>query len=151
MREWAPHVTVAAVVEREGRFLLVEEAIGRKRVLNQPAGHVEDGESLVDAVLRETLEETAWEFQPESVVGVYRWRNPDNAETFLRVCFAGRALRERTERALDPDILGTVWLTAQEVVAEAHRHRSPLVQRAVTDFQHGRSYPLQVIQDVSSS
>lgn len=147
---WSPHLTVAAVIEREGRFLLVEELIGGQLVLNQPAGHVEDRESLLAAVMRETIEETAWEFQPEAVVGVYRWRHPDNGETFIRVCFSGIALRQQTNRALDADISGTVWLDAEELVRQTHRHRSPLVHRCVFDYLHGRRYPLQLLQDVVS-
>jgi 8-oxo-dGTP pyrophosphatase MutT (NUDIX family) len=141
-------MTVAAVVEREGRFLLVEELIDGQLVLNQPAGHVEDRESLLAAVMRETLEETAWEFQPEAVVGVYRWRHPDNQETFIRVCFSGIALRQQAGRTLDEGISGTVWLNPEELVRQTHRHRSPLVQRCVLDYLHGRRYPLQLLQDV---
>lgn len=146
---WNPHVTVAAVIEREGAFLLVEERIDGQLVLNQPAGHVEDGESLLAAVMRETLEETGWEFQPESVVGLYRWRHPRNGETYFRVCFSGIALRHHPERPLDEGITGTVWLSAEELVRQSHRHRSPLVQRCVLDYRHGRRFPLQLLQDVA--
>lgn len=148
---WKPHLTVAAVIEREGRFLFVEERVDGRVVVNQPAGHVEDGESLSDAVLREVVEETGWEFQPESIVGVYRWRNPDNDETFIRICFSGIALRQQTDRALDEGIVGTLWLNADELMQQGHRHRSPMVQRCVLDYLHGRRYPLQLLQDVAAS
>jgi 8-oxo-dGTP pyrophosphatase MutT (NUDIX family) len=147
---WAPHLTVAAVVEHDGRFLLVEERIDGQLVLNQPAGHVENGESLADAVVREVLEETAWGFEPSALVGIYRWRLPDASETFFRFCFSGRLLRHHAERSLDTGILGTVWLTAADLAAHAQRHRSPLVGRCVADYLAGNRYPLTVLADLGA-
>ena len=98
---WKPHMTVAAMIENEGRFLLVQENVSGKSVLNQPAGHLEDDETLIEAVIRETLEETAWHFQPESVTGIYRWRHPEKQKTFMRVTFAGKGLYHNPDCQLD--------------------------------------------------
>ncbi len=143
-----PHVTVAAIVERDGRFLFVEERKAGVLVLNQPAGHVEDGESLLDAVVRETLEETGWRVTPARLVGVYRWRSPRDGETFFRFCFAARALAHEAERRLDPDIERALWLSAEEFERESHRQRSPLVGRGFKDYLSGISYPIELIKDV---
>ena len=146
-RQWHPHVTVAAVIERDGRYLLVEERIAGRMVINQPAGHLEEGETLIDAVVREALEETAGHFVPESVVGVYRWTAPDGA-TFLRACFAGRCTGFDAERSLDAGIVGTVWLTRDELVRARDRLRSPLVLRCIDDYAAGVRYPLRLICEV---
>ncbi len=144
---WKPHLTVAAVIEEEGRFLLVEERENGRLVYNQPAGHVEDGESLVEAVVRETLEETAYRFSPCGLTGLYLWRHPETAETFVRVAFYGSVARARVDRPLDPDIVRTVWLDRQEIAARARQLRSPLVPRALEDYVHGRHHPLDVIRE----
>lgn len=148
---WRPNVTVAAVAERDGRFLLVEEAADGRLVLNQPAGHLDEGESLIAAVVRETLEETAWHFQPESLIGVYRWPHPSRRVTYLRFAFAGQALRHEPDRPLDEGIVQTVWLTVEDLRAAGDRHRSPLVQRCVDDFLAGRRFPLDVLADVAGA
>lgn len=145
---FVPHLTVAAVVEQQGRFLLVEELVHGRPVLNQPAGHVEAHETLVDAVVREMLEETGYRFVPEALLGIYEWPRPDG-ETYLRVAFRGRV--EGAPRAeLDPDILQTVWLTAAEMtqagIATPSRLRSGLVLQCLRDFQTGRSLPLETIR-----
>lgn len=146
---WKPHVTVAALIEdNEGRFLMVEEQVGGRTVLNQPAGHLEPGESLLDAVRRETLEETAWTFEPQSLIGVYRWENPANGETFLRAAFSGRATAHHGERSLDADILRTLWLTPAEIEARAPALRSPMVWRCIADYAAGRGHPLDVCIDL---
>lgn len=144
---WKPHVTVAAVVERDGRFLFVEEDTDEGIRINQPAGHLDPGESLLAAAVRETLEETAWRFEPEALVGVYRWHNPGLDRTYLRFAFAGRVHGHDPARALDTGILRTLWLTPDELRAEAPRHRSPLVQRCVDDWLAGRRHPLDLLQD----
>jgi len=115
---WAPHVTVAAIIRREGKFLLVEEKdkVSGKLVINQPAGHLENKESLIDAVIRETLEETRWDFTPAYISGIYRWLH-NNGETYLRVCFVGKVIKEHKERELDTGIERTIWLTESEVKA----------------------------------
>lgn len=148
---WKPNVTVAAVVERDGRFLLVEEAADSRLVINQPAGHLDEGESLIDAVVRETLEETAWHFRPEALVGIYRWRHPGKRVTYLRFAFAGAALRHEPERRLDDGIIQAIWLTPAELSAASDRQRSPLVQRCVDDYLAGRRFPLSLLTDLTES
>jgi 8-oxo-dGTP pyrophosphatase MutT (NUDIX family) len=145
---WKPNVTVAAVVERAGRFLLVEEEDDGEHVLNQPAGHLDEGESLSEAVVRETLEETAWHFQPEALLGVYRWRHPTKAITYLRFAFTGQLVRHEPDRTLDREIVRILWLDANEIRREAHRHRSPHVQRCLDDYLSGRRYSLELLTEL---
>lgn len=146
---WKPRLTVAAVIEQEQGFLMVEEIIDGKSTLNQPAGHVEHGESIIDAVIRETREETAWEFRPEQIIGLYRWLHP-NGETYLRVAFSGQAIRHHPNDRLDPDIESVLWLNREQLQTSATqaRFRSPLVWRCVEDYLEGRRYPLELLQDV---
>jgi ADP-ribose pyrophosphatase YjhB (NUDIX family) len=145
---WKPHVTVAAVVERQGRFLLVEELDAGERVFNQPAGHLEDGESLLAAVRREVLEETAWQFEPQTIVGIYRWRHPQQRITFLRFTFAGTLLAHDSGRQLDPDIEQVVWMSHAGIRAQTDSLRSPLVLRSVDDYLAGKSWPLDLLADL---
>jgi 8-oxo-dGTP pyrophosphatase MutT (NUDIX family) len=142
---WKPDVTVATVVERDGRFLFVEERAGGRVVLNQPAGHLEDGETFLDAVVRETLEETAWRFLPEAVIGVYVWRPEHGARSFLRVAFAGELLDHDPARPLDRGILRTRWLTRAQLDLPPQRLRSPLVTQCVDDYLSGARYPLSLL------
>lgn len=144
MTIWTPHLTVAVICEQHGRFLTVEESDGGRRVLNQPAGHLEDRESLHHAVVRECLEETAWHFEPQALVGIYRWRSP--TATFVRVAFCGRCTGVEMGRALDPDIIAVHWLTKSQI--EQRALRSPLVMRAIEDYQHGKRYPLEMLVDM---
>jgi len=145
-RIWKPNVTVAALIEREGRFLLVEEETEDGLRYNQPAGHLDEGESLAAACSREALEETAWHFQPTSLVGVYQWPRPKGDITYLRFAFAGTLGAEETGRPLDTGILRAVWLTPAEIAASRDRHRSPLVLQCVEDWLAGRRYPLDLIR-----
>jgi 8-oxo-dGTP pyrophosphatase MutT (NUDIX family) len=145
---WKPHVTVAAVAELQGRFLLVQERDAGKRVLNQPAGHLEDGESLLAAVRREVLEETAWQFEPQAIVGIYRWRHPQNGITFVRFTFAGTLLMHDSGRSLDPDIEQVIWLGAAGIRRQQDSLRSPLVLRSVDDYLAGSSWPLEILADL---
>lgn len=147
---WKPNVTVAAVIERRGAFLLVEEQVDGELVLNQPAGHLDEGESLLDAVARETLEETAWHFAPEALLGVYRWPHPHKGITYLRFAFLGRALRAEPNAVLDDGIVRALWLTPDEVRRERHRHRSPQVQRCIDDYLAGRRFPLELLKDLEA-
>ncbi len=140
-----PSVTVASVIERRGRYLMVEERIGGRRVLNQPAGHLEAGESLVDAAVRETLEETACRFTPTAIVGLYLWHGTGGRPTFLRVTFAGEAGEPEAGRRLDPDIHGCHWLTRDELVARPQSLRSPLVLRSIDDYLAGHRHPLSLL------
>jgi ADP-ribose pyrophosphatase YjhB (NUDIX family) len=146
---WTPHVTVAAVVQQDGRFLLVEETVKDSVVLNQPAGHLEENETLVQAVVRETLEETAWHFRPEALLGVYRWRSPGNQVTYLRFAFTGSLLGHEPERPLDHGILRTLWLTPAAIRQSVAAHRSPQVLRCVDDYLSGVRYPLISLRDLT--
>ena len=143
MSVWKPSVTVAAVIERDGRFLLIQERIQGRLVLNQPAGHLDPGETLVSACRREAMEETAHHFEPTALVGIYRWRDPRKDFTFLRFAFRGK-VGAAENRALDKEIVGVHWLTPDEVKQRSAEHRSPLVQKCVDDFLAGRSFPLDV-------
>ena len=144
MTIWRPSVTVAAVIERDGRFLLVEERSEGRLVLNQPAGHLDPGESLAAACAREVMEETAHRFEPAALVGIYRWHYAAQDVTFLRFCFCGTVLGEE-KRPLDKEIVRLHWLTAAEMRERAARHRSPLVQQCVDDYLAGRRFPLEVL------
>ena len=140
-----PEVTVAAVVVRHGRFLLVEERIAGQLVLNQPAGHLEDRETLIEAAIRETREETAWGFRPEALVGTYLWRNPLNGRSFLRFAFCGEVEDHQPQQPLDTGIVRTLWLSAAELQAQPARLRSPLVMRCIEDFLQGRRQSLDSV------
>jgi 8-oxo-dGTP pyrophosphatase MutT (NUDIX family) len=140
---YAPRVTVAAIVERDGRFLLVEERIDGARVWNQPAGHLDPGESLVDAVIRETREETGYRFVPEALVGIYLWRRDDGL-AFLRHAFAGHTVGEPGGE-LDAEIVGVHWRTRDELAAPGAPIRSPLVLRCVDDWSAGARHPLSLL------
>ncbi len=141
---WKPEVTVAAVIERSGRFLLVEERIRGRLVLNQPAGHLEDGETLLDAVVRETLEETAWRFTPDSLLGIYQWRSP-RGHTTLRFAFTGTVQGHDAARPLDPPIVTTHWFAREDIAQRAARLRTPLVLRCIDDWLAGRRLPLDAL------
>ncbi|MGR9087610.1 MAG: NUDIX hydrolase [Gammaproteobacteria bacterium] len=142
---WKPHVTVAAVIEQDQRFLVVEEKTRQGRRFNQPAGHLEEGESLVAAIKREVFEETAWRFEPESLVAVQLWRRNPESATFVRFCFSGRCSDHDPGRELDHGILATHWLSRDELAAKPHRLRSPLVLICIDDYVAGRRHPLSVL------
>ncbi len=145
---WKPSVTVAAVVEHEGRFLLVEEHTADGLRLNNPAGHLDPGESLLQAVVREVLEETACTFTPSHLVGVYlaQWQRGDEAMTYLRFAFAGSVGEPEPGRALDTPIARTLWMTPAEIEAARARHRSPLLWRCVQDQLAGRRFELDLLK-----
>ena len=145
--EWKPHITVATVVEDNGRFLMVEELKRERAVLNQPAGHLDPDESLIDAAIRETLEETGYDVELTGVIGIYLYTAPSNGVTYQRVCFAAKPLRHNADRALDSDIVRAVWLTREELLADPERWRSELVPRCIDDFLAGPLHSLAVIRD----
>ena len=142
---WKPNVTVAAIVEQDGKFLLVEEYTSHGLLFNQPAGHLEANESLLAAVARETLEESAYEFEPRHLIGIYRWHASASDTTYLRFAFTGRILTHHPERALDEGIVRVVWMKPEEIRATQAHHRSPLILRCVEDYLAGKRYPLELI------
>ena len=141
---WRPSATVAAVIERDGKFLFVEEMQEGRRVLNQPAGHLDPGETLIAACAREVMEETAHRFEPTALVGIYRWYYKPADVTFLRFCFSGKIL-DVENTPLDKEILALHWLTPAELRNKASMHRSPLVQQCVVDYLAGNHFPLEVL------
>ena len=142
---WNPEVTVAAIVEVDGRFLMVEERVAGNLVLNQPAGHLEDRETLLDAVVRETREETAWRFHPDAFVGVYLWRSPITGRSFLRFAFCGTVDDHQPTLPLDIGIVRSVWMTREQLLAQPARLRSPLVLRCIDDYRAGSRKPLDSV------
>jgi 8-oxo-dGTP pyrophosphatase MutT (NUDIX family) len=146
MSRWYPHATVAAIVEDDGRFLMVQErSSSGEIVVNQPAGHIEDGESIIEALVRETLEETGHEIDPVSLVGIYRWVHPAG-HTFLRFTFAGTILRKHDSFEIDPDIIRPLWLTPEDIRRD-HTPRSPLVLENIADYLQGHHYPLDILKN----
>ena len=144
-QQWKPNVTVAAVVERDGAFLLVEEQTGDGIRYNQPAGHLEAGESLIEAVIRETLEESACDFSPEALLGIYQYRQAGSGITYLRFAFTGKLSAPHPERALDSGILRTLWMPVDEIRACRDRHRSPLLIECIDDYLAGQRHPLHLL------
>ncbi len=150
MAYWKPNSTVAAVVERDGRLLMVEEHTADGLRLNQPAGHLDPLESLQDAAVRETLEETGWHVEPIALLGLYMARHRNDREgvdvTYLRHAFVCRPLSHDASRPLDTGIVRALWMTPDEILAARARHRSPLVERTVLDWAGGRRFPLDLIR-----
>ena len=147
---WKPHLTVAAVIENAGRFLMVEEKIAGQAVYNQPAGHLEDNETVIAAVVREALEETAWHIRPEAILGIYHWRHPDNQETFIRISFRCQGLHHDPALELDSCIERTLWLSAEDIRQQQDRLRSPMVLRSIDDYLSGKSWPLDLWTEVEN-
>jgi 8-oxo-dGTP pyrophosphatase MutT (NUDIX family) len=144
-----PTVTVAAVVERNGLFLMVEERVDDRLVINQPAGHLESGESLVDAVVRETREETGWTFVPQGLVGIYRWTKPSQQTTYVRVCFFGSVTTHDAGQPLDTGIERASWLSRSDLIQRSAELRSPMVLRCLDDFSAGKHFPLEALVDLA--
>ena len=145
---WKPNVTVAAVIEKEGRFLLVEEKTDTGTYFNQPAGHWEADETIVQGVVRETLEETGYDFAPHALIGIYRWQNRRNDLIYLRFTFSGEAVAFHEARALDHGIIAAHWLSYDEVVLQKPRHRSPMVLRCIDDYRAGHRFPLTILANL---
>ncbi|WP_305910172.1 NUDIX hydrolase [Methylomarinum sp. Ch1-1] len=143
---WKPHVTVAAVIEQDSRFLLVEEQTSNGLQFNQPAGHLEENEDLIDAVKREVTEETAWQFNPEALVAVQLWRKKPHHPSFLRFCFSGQVHSHDPQQALDDGIIATHWLSRDEIASRRQRLRSPLVLIGIDNYLSGQRHPLSMLQ-----
>lgn len=144
-QQWKPNVTVAAVIERDGNFLLVEEQAVEGLCYNQPAGHLEAGESLLDAVVRETLEESAWRFTPTALVGIYQYHQAAAGVTYLRFAFTGEISDHDAGRKLDTGIVRALWMPVAEIRASRAKHRSPLLMQCVDDYLAGRRHPLDLL------
>ncbi len=142
------HITVATIIERDGKFLMVEEESRGEKVINQPAGHVENGETLIDAAIRETFEETGWHIQINHLVSLYRWRLPESGETYFRVAFAAHLHEHDADQQLDDGILRTIWLSQEELQQESDRLRSPMVLRCIEDYLADVRYPVELIVDL---
>lgn len=143
---WTPHATVATIIERNNSLLLVEERSHGKKVFNQPAGHVDEGESIFDAAVRETLEETGWLVQLQNFIGAYIYTAPENHVTYYRFCFSAKAIRQETEQ-LDQDIIAAHWLSRGQIKQIEHQLRSPLVQKCIHDYDHRPHLPLNYIYE----
>lgn len=143
--QWKPNVTVAAIAEQDDCFLLVEENADGLVVFNQPAGHLEKDETLITAVKREVMEETAWEYEPENIVGIYLYPNPHNEIVYLRVCFYGKCIKHYPEKILDNEIIRTVWLSREELEVNKDAMRSPMVLGCIDDYLAGKNYPLDIL------
>ncbi len=142
------HLTVAAVIEKRGRYLMVEEQVDGLDVINQPAGHVESGETIRAAVIREVNEETAWQFSPAAIIGIYLWQHPLSGERFLRVAFCGSCHDHNPRQALDTGIIRTLWLDRAALKARQASLRSPMVLRAIDDYRSGVRYPVNMFQQL---
>lgn len=145
---WRPHVTVACVVAQAARYLMVEEEVDGRLVYNQPAGHLDDGEGLVRAAVRETLEETGWTVEPEHFLGVHQWRSTEHGEGVVRFSFAARAVAHDPQRPLDRGIRRALWLSREEIVALGDRLRSPMVLLSIDAWLSGRRLPLEVLSSL---
>ncbi len=143
---FTPHVTVATIVEDNGRFLMVEEFAEGRAVFNQPAGHLEADESLIQAALRETLEETGWDVELTAVTGIYLYTAPSNGITYQRICFAAKPVRHHPDLALDHGIIGPQWLTRDELITQSKRLRSELVMQCIDDYLAGERFALSLIR-----
>lgn len=146
-----PDITVAAIIAQHERFLLVRERVNGRIVHNQPAGHLEPGERLVDAVVRETREETGRSFRPEALVGVYLWHKSSDGRAVLRFNFHGTLADDGCEQPLDPEILGTTWLSAEDLLSPDVDLRSPMVARAVDDYGRGARFPLEIVTEMDDT
>ena len=145
---WTPDITVAAVCEQQGRFLIVEERSKstNKIVFNQPCGHLEEGETIIAGVIRETLEETCRHFEPEALIGLYRLQS-QNGKTYIRYTFSGTISEEDPNAILDPDIIRTHWLSAESILTSASL-RSPIVASCINDYLSGVRYPLEILKEL---
>jgi 8-oxo-dGTP pyrophosphatase MutT (NUDIX family) len=145
MKQWHPHKTVATVIEKNGLFLMVEEMIAGKLLYNQPAGHLEPGETLMAGAIRETLEETAWEVQLTGFLGLYQYTTKSDNICYIRSCFIAEPSQHYPNRALDAGVLRALWMSKQDLEARRHQLRSQIVLRVIEDYLTGKRYPLDTV------
>lgn len=146
---WKPRIVVAAIIQRDDKFLVVEEIVDNLVVINQPSGHLEANESLIEAVCRETLEETGYLFDPTHLTGIIQLSNPDKRRNFIRFCFTGKLLQKCTNYQLDPDIITTHWMTYEQIsAAEKTTWRGPLVMESLDKYLSGVHYPIDLLSNL---
>lgn len=145
---WTPHATVATLIERDGKFLMIEEYSSGRLVLNQPAGHIEENESIIEAAVRETFEESAWHVRPEHIIGLYVYRAPSNGITYYRICFYATALEHDPNSKLDDGIVAAHWMTRDEIAEQSDRLRGPMVLKCIDDYLAKKKYPLDFIYEI---
>ena len=148
-KDWVPHITVATIVEQDGKFLCVEEHSKTSQgiVINQPAGHVERGESIIAAAIRETLEETGYLVEPEHLIGVQRWHKPNTDDTYFRIVLSAKVTQHDNTRELDAGIVQALWLSRDELTRRTMQLRSPLVAQTVDDYLAGAKHSLSILKD----
>ena len=147
--QWYPHLTVATIIEKDGKFLIVKELSDGQVVLNQPAGHVDENETLFEAATRETLEETGWHVKIDALVGFYMYTSPNNGTTYFRALFAATALKQEPDYRLDEGIIEAQWLSLEDIRQQTEILRSPMVLQCVEDYLAGRRLPLDCIAHIS--
>lgn len=146
-KNWQPHLTVATVVEKDGKFLMVEEVSSNKLVINQPAGHIECNESIVSAAIRETLEETGYKVKPTHLLGLERWHKPHSQHTFFRYTLAASVVKHHRQLPLDSGIVRCLWLSYPEIIRHKIRLRSPMVESAIRSYLNNNLYPLSILAE----
>ena len=145
---WVPHITVASIIEKNNEYLFVEEYINDKKVLNQPAGHLEEHETLEEGCIRETLEETAYDVEVDYLVGIYQERKKNSLDMWLRFCFKCNILEEHVDRSLDKNILRKLWLPKKELTSSNFLYRSDMVLKCIEDYEKGVKYPKEILKNL---
>lgn len=146
-KQWTPHITVATIVEQDGKLLCVEEFSSGRKVINQPAGHVERGESILQAAVRETLEETGYHVEPSHVVAIQRWHKPHSHHTYFRFVIAAQVIQYDPKQILDDGIIRPLWLSRDDITKNTIKLRSPLVYKTIDSYLAGERYPLSLLKD----
>ena len=145
---WVPHITVASIIKKNNEYLFVEEYINDKKVLNQPAGHLEEHETLEEGCIRETLEETAYDVEVDYLVGIYQERKKNSLDMWLRFCFKCNILEEHVDRSLDKNILRKLWLPKKELTSSNFLYRSDMVLKCIEDYENGVKYPKEILKNL---
>ena len=145
---WVPHITVASIIKKNNEYLFVEEYINDKKVLNQPAGHLEEHETLEEGCIRETLEETSYDVEVDYLVGIYQERKKNSLDMWLRFCFKCNILKENVDRSLDKNILRKLWLPKKELTSSNFLYRSDMVLKCIEDYEKGVKYPKEILKNL---